>query len=420
MTVAGAAIVGGATLVGGLMSSNQAEKDRAAASRMSAEQLAFERQKYDEWKATYGDIEQNLAEYYSQLTPDFYEAQGLEAFQQEQEAAIGRIKTSLAQRGIEDSGLSLAMEQELEQEGALERARIRTMAPGMAAEEQRQFLQVGLGQNPGAGVSQALSQRAQTAEAMAQRSEATAGQAMQAGITAAGTALADYINQPKTPTTTVSTLPNNYVSTTPQQTVDYSPYAQENKMPSATTLAGVTQGLSNVQQYERERPMREARLAEANLRRKQSELELNEYIANTQNRQTMKDVEVAKMKNELFNLQTESLKNATFSAFKSYNADQDPRHLNAFSQRAKASPVGSQMWSKWARFDQMQDTPFVRAQLGQAGYAPEVQDAIIAGAADKDMPAFVVATDTQGNQQLLISTKSSKLLVTHAIWTSLS
>lgn len=171
-------------------------------------------------------------------------------------------------------------------------------------------------------------------------------------------------------------------------------------MPSTGVYSGIAQGLQEVGQYQRERPIREARLAEANLRRRQSEIALEEYVANTENRQTMADIEVAKLKNELFNLQTESLRNATFSAFKSYNSDQDPRHLNAFLQRAKASPAGG-MWQKWARFDKLQDVPDVRAQLAQAGYQPERINDIIVGGSDREMPAFVLATDTEGNQQVL-------------------
>lgn len=168
----------------------------------------------------------------------------------------------------------------------------------------------------------------------------------------------------------------------------------------ASKYAGVTQGLGQVAQHIREQPLRDARMAEARNRQKQSEIQLQEYIGNTENRQTTKDLEVAKMKNELFQLQTESLKNATFSAFRSYNADQDPRHLNTFLQRAKGKP-GGEMWSNWNRFDQLSDTPNVRTKLSQAGYDGEASDAIIAGSTNKEMPAFVMATDTQGNQLLL-------------------
>lgn len=222
----GATAVAGATLVSGYMSSQSADKASKDAAKASKAQLAFEKAKYEDWKATYGDIEQNLSEYYSQLTPDFYAVQGLEAFQKEQEATHLRIKTSLAQRGIsESSGLALAMEQELEQQGAEERARIRALAPSAAAEEQRQFLQVGLGQNPGAGVSQTLAQRTQAAQQQATLAQQQAQAGTQAAVSAVGTTLTDYLNRPTTPPDTTSSLPQSYVSTTPQQTVDYTPYA---------------------------------------------------------------------------------------------------------------------------------------------------------------------------------------------------
>lgn len=199
MSVVAAGVIAGGTVISGAMSANSADSASKRAARMSAEQLAFEKQKHQEWKDTYGDIETNLGEYYNSLTPDFYEAQGLEAFQKEQDTARMQIKTSLAQRGIEDSGLSLALEQSADQEAAINRATIRAQAPGMVAEEQRQFLQVGLGQNPGQGVSTALSNQASQAQRTADQANQAAGVAIGTAVREVGTALSDYINQPAQP-----------------------------------------------------------------------------------------------------------------------------------------------------------------------------------------------------------------------------
>tara|TARA_R110000851_G_scaffold14313_5_gene48501 strand:+ start:10951 stop:11643 length:693 start_codon:yes stop_codon:yes gene_type:complete len=196
MSVVAAGIIAGGTVVSGAMAADSAKSASKRAAAMSKAQLDFEKQKHQEWKDVYGDIETNLGEYYNSLTPDFYAAQGLEAFQKEQDTARMQIKTSLAQRGIEDSGLAIAMEQNADQEAAVNRASIRAQAPGMVAEEKRQFLQVGLGQNPGQGVSQALSTQASQAQRTADQANAVAGQAVSTAVRTAGTALSDYFAKP--------------------------------------------------------------------------------------------------------------------------------------------------------------------------------------------------------------------------------
>lgn len=187
-----AAIGAGTSLVGGLMASRSSRKATESSARMSQAQLDFEREKYRDWQETYGGIEDNLSKYYDRLTPDFYETVGLEALEAEREKMTQRIQESFAQRGIDTSGVSAATELATELSFAEKRADIRRAAPGQAAEEKRQFLQVGLGQNPGQGVSSALSQRAQTAAANASAQQAVAGKAMQSAVKSVGTALSDY------------------------------------------------------------------------------------------------------------------------------------------------------------------------------------------------------------------------------------
>lgn len=195
-----------------------AEEEGKRADKASKRAIEFEREKLAEWQETYGGLEDNLAAYYNQLTPEFYETQGLEAFQKEQQVAQERIKTSLAQRGIEDSGIALALEHQTAQEGAEARAAIRAEAPLKAAEEQRKFLQVGLGLAPGESYSQALSQQAQQAQRRADIAEQQAGQAIGQAVTTVGKATADYLNQPQA-------QPQPVATGAPINTTDYSGYA---------------------------------------------------------------------------------------------------------------------------------------------------------------------------------------------------
>lgn len=189
--------VAGGSVLSGVMGSRSASKANRAASAASAAQLKFEQEKYDDWKDTYGGIEDNLADYYGSLTPEYYEARGLEAFQKEQQGALESVRETLAQRGIEDSGVAAATEISFAQEGAQQRTTIRANAPSMAAEEQRSFLQVGMGQNPGESYSRTLSERSASAASTAASANKAAGVAVGNAITTVGTGLSDYLAKPK-------------------------------------------------------------------------------------------------------------------------------------------------------------------------------------------------------------------------------
>ena len=184
--------VAGASVVGGIMSSNQASKDRKAAQQADANQLAFEQEKYDDWKEIYGPIQENLGNYYSNLTPDYYEAQGIQAFEEERALAMENLNAELARRGIDDSGIAAGLFRDMELDAAETRAGIRVDAPRMVAEDQSRFLQIGLGQNPGDSMSRTLSQQAQAAGARRASSEAAAGQAWGDAVRTTGQAISDY------------------------------------------------------------------------------------------------------------------------------------------------------------------------------------------------------------------------------------
>lgn len=187
----------GSAIIGGVVSSNSADKATKSAERQSADAIAFEQQKYDDWNATYGPLQDNLAEYYNNITPEYYETIGLEAFQQEQEAAMARIDESLVQRGIDpSSGIAASLEAQTELDAAEGRAEIRRDAPRQAAEDKSRFLQIGLGQNPGQSMSQALSNQASASQQRATMQQQAAGQAVGSAINTVGTALVDYANTP--------------------------------------------------------------------------------------------------------------------------------------------------------------------------------------------------------------------------------
>lgn len=189
--VVGAAAIGA---VASNVSSNRASGDAKAANKA---QMASEQRKYDEWNAVYGSVQDNLANYYGSLTPEYIETQGLEAVETERAKTLERLDVNLAQRGITDSGIAGRLVKDVELDTAQQRAQVRATAPVIAAEEQSRFLQIGLGQNPGESMSRTLAQQAQTKSLEARSAQQAAGEATQAFVQEAGTALSDYLEEGK-------------------------------------------------------------------------------------------------------------------------------------------------------------------------------------------------------------------------------
>tara|TARA_R110002012_G_scaffold281422_1_gene470487 strand:+ start:1090 stop:1692 length:603 start_codon:yes stop_codon:yes gene_type:complete len=190
-----ATAIAGSAVLGAVVSSNAAGKATDAASKASQSELAFNQQRYDDWKEVYGPIQDNLSDYYSNLSPDMYEAQGLEAFNAEYQKAQDAVATSLAQRGITDSGLSAQLEQQGAVSAAQSRAAIRMDAPAKVAELQSNFLQIGLGQDPSGDMAGTLARNTNTTQNIATQSQMAAGQAAGNAITEVGNAavaLANY------------------------------------------------------------------------------------------------------------------------------------------------------------------------------------------------------------------------------------
>lgn len=190
--------LGGSAIISGVMASKSSDKASKRASKASAEQLAFSREQYEDWKAIYGPMQENLANYYANVSPEMYAAQGLEAYQQEYETSMKRLDETLAQRGIGDSPIAISLREQAGLQAAEERAEIRRDAPRMAAEDKTRFLQIGMGQNPAQSLQQTLAQRTQSASQYALASEQAAGRAVGQSITTVGQVVYDYLNRPDT------------------------------------------------------------------------------------------------------------------------------------------------------------------------------------------------------------------------------
>jgi len=197
-----AAIPAIASVAGAAISGSAASRAADKASSGDKAALKFEKEKYQDWLDVYGDLQNNLGKYYNSLTPDYYASVGLEAYEKERQTAMARLQENLAQAGIApSSGLAISLKQQGNLEAAKQRANIRRSAPSMAAEEQRQFLQIGLGQNPGAGLGATLAQQAQNKNIAATNASLAAGQATANAVATVGTALSDYFSSQTTTTT---------------------------------------------------------------------------------------------------------------------------------------------------------------------------------------------------------------------------
>jgi hypothetical protein len=124
----------------------------------------------------------------------------------ENEIAQENVRTFLAQRGMLNSGTEGAVTLASELAGAEARAQIRASADEVVANEQSRFLQIGLGQNPGAAYSANLSNMATEARREANYSNQVAGQAIGTAITTVGSALSDYTRNRNTGNSNYSTI----------------------------------------------------------------------------------------------------------------------------------------------------------------------------------------------------------------------
>jgi hypothetical protein len=198
---------------GTVYASNKASKSANRAAQVAgdaeAARLAFEQEQWDEWNATYGPVQDQLANYYETLTPTMRITQGLEAHEKEMNRARKSIEESFAQRGISMSGIAAQTKTELSVASAEERARIRAAAPLEVAKEKLGFLQVGLGMNPQSGMRDALDSAAiragNTAQIAAQNAGIARGAMIGSFTDLAQAAFTGWMNRRTTNTTGANT-----------------------------------------------------------------------------------------------------------------------------------------------------------------------------------------------------------------------
>lgn len=203
--------VSGAMVISSVISSSASKSAAKSAASSAKSELDFAKAQYADWQATYGDIQDNLSEYYNSITPEYYAATGLQAFQVEQQASMTRVQQNLAQRGLADSALAASIESQSELNAAETRAGIRAGAEDAVLQQQSNFLGLGLGVSPASSVSQALASQTAYAQQNASNAAVAAGQAWSSTANTIGSVAADYFraNPVTTGTATATTLPAN-------------------------------------------------------------------------------------------------------------------------------------------------------------------------------------------------------------------
>lgn len=159
-------MAGGASVVLGFIGMNKAEQASERAEALSAAELDFAMERYDDWKAIFGPLEENMADFYNNLTPEVLETAGLELQSEEFSKAREQAMTTLEQRGLTGSGLEADFTAKSNLTSAESRAKIRRDAPFKVAEMQQGFLNSNITEKSAsmAGVSQTMSRNTNRAE----------------------------------------------------------------------------------------------------------------------------------------------------------------------------------------------------------------------------------------------------------------
>lgn len=196
--------VAGASVAGAVISSSASSKASKRAAASDAEATDFAKQQYQDWQSVYGPIQDNLSSYYSNLSSDYYEATGLEAFNKEQQSAMEDVDASLAQRGLSNSGIATSIKSIADLTAASSRAKIRRDAPAQVAAQQQGFLQVGMGSDPTANMQNTLNTNSANAANTANSASAAAAKATGTAVSSLGSLIQTGLSSSNSGTTASS------------------------------------------------------------------------------------------------------------------------------------------------------------------------------------------------------------------------
>ena len=125
---------------------NNARQQADRSYSLTKEQLAFQRQQYNDWKTIYGPIQENLGNYYQHLTANSWENTNFTAIQKHFQTQVQQVHQILAQRGLDTSGIEAQSDLMSGMQAAQAKANIEANADQYIAKQKMGFLGLGLGQ----------------------------------------------------------------------------------------------------------------------------------------------------------------------------------------------------------------------------------------------------------------------------------
>lgn len=127
----------------GAYKSNKLGKQQLEMAKQQQEQAA---RRDAERRAIYGDLEQNLANYYKNLTPEQRTNRNLDRYDKQFKMAQDKVQQNLAQRGLMGSGIEQETFSQMEQQAINDRLNIAEQAEQSVRNEQMGFLGYASGQ----------------------------------------------------------------------------------------------------------------------------------------------------------------------------------------------------------------------------------------------------------------------------------
>jgi len=113
---------------------------------MAKQQQEMAARRDAERRAIYGDLEQNLANYYKNLTPEQRTNRNLDRYDKQFKMAQDKVQQNLAQRGLMGSGIEQETFSQMEQQAINDRLNIAEQAEQSVRNEQMGFLGYASGQ----------------------------------------------------------------------------------------------------------------------------------------------------------------------------------------------------------------------------------------------------------------------------------
>lgn len=122
------------------------EKAAGESLQIARENIAFQREQYQQWDNVFGDLSNNIKEYLDKNTANSITAQRIATLNTELTKSEKDLTKSLAQRGINASGLEAQALTSMNYQAAAQRANIRATAEDENMQKKMGFLSLGLGQ----------------------------------------------------------------------------------------------------------------------------------------------------------------------------------------------------------------------------------------------------------------------------------